>query len=78
MMCVIIPGLGGFITYKVSARINNAFHQIYPPAAKVGFNAALKANDGLLATHFAIQNGITYAQALKNTGICMALHFTAQ
>ena len=63
--CVIIPGLGGFITYKVSARINNAFHQIYPPAAKVGFNAALKANDGLLATHFAIQNGITYAQALE-------------
>jgi len=62
--CMIIPDVGGFITYNVSARIDQTSNRIYPPSGRVGFNSALKVNDGLLASHYALLKGISYPQAL--------------
>ncbi len=63
--CVIIPGLGGFITHYKPAVIQASSGKILPPAAETGFNPALRTNDGLLAQAFSHKTGIPYATALE-------------
>ncbi len=58
--CVVIPGLGGFITEDKSVSINEVTHNFSPPFRKVHFNIHLRANDGLLVNHVAQQEQIGY------------------
>lgn len=60
--CVIIPDFGGFVLNKESASINEV---ILPPSITVGFNPALKHNDGLLAESYMKSKSISYDAACK-------------
>lgn len=62
--CVIVPGLGGFITSFSPASIDEVFHRFTPPRKSVAFNSSLSNNDGILANHIAVKNNISYTEAL--------------
>jgi hypothetical protein len=61
--CVIIPDFGGFVTNKISAKINKASNTFYPPAKQITFNSHLKVNDGLLANYIASSENISFEKA---------------
>jgi len=62
--CVIIPGFGGFVCSYQPAEIHPGQHSFHPPSKKILFNNELKANDGLLASHIAIESDISFDEAL--------------
>lgn len=61
--CVVIPGLGGFLTNEMPAAINPVTNLFRPPFKQVLFNAFLKTNDGLLVNYAAREEGIDYRAA---------------
>lgn len=61
--CVVIPGLGGFITSDKSAQVVAVTHHFKPPFREVHFNIHLKANDGLLINYVAHQEELSYREA---------------
>ena len=61
--CVIIPGLGGFLTNDKPASIQTKTHHFHPPYKRVMFNAYLKTNDGLLVNYIAREENIPYKEA---------------
>lgn len=50
--CVIVPGLGGFISHQMPARYSKEENLFLPPERSVGFNPNLKINDGLLVQSY--------------------------
>lgn len=64
--CVTVPGFGAFLTETLPAQLNNDTFTFYPPKKLISFNANLKNNDGLLANHIALQEKISYNQAVDN------------
>ena len=62
--CVVIPGFGGFIANYTPAFIHPVQNTFIPPSRQIMFNASLLHNDGLLATHIANEEGISFDQAL--------------
>lgn len=62
--CVTVPGFGAFLTEIQPAQLNNDTYTFYPPKKLLSFNANLKNNDGLLANHIALQEKISYEQAV--------------
>lgn len=64
--CVIIPDFGGFVLNKESASVRR--ENILPPSITVGFNPALKHNDGLLAESYMKSKSISYDTACKQIG----------
>lgn len=69
--CVIVPNFGGFITNKVSAKINENTNSIYPPSKKISFNKHLNVNDGLLVNYVATSENISYDKATKDILNCV-------
>jgi len=63
--CVIVPGLGGFISSYRPARISGETNTFSPPSCNIAFNASLSANDGLLASFISKKTGISYREALE-------------
>ena len=61
--CVVIPGLGGFISNEVPASIHDNNHSFNPPSKKIVFNPHLQINDGLLINHIAKHEDISYSDA---------------
>ena len=61
--CVIVPSLGGFVTYRDKASIRN--NRLYAPAQKVRFNHLLTYQDGLLAEAYMQDRHINYTTALE-------------
>ena len=61
--CVVIPGLGGFITKNIPAKILPIQNHFTPPSKEIVFNAHLITNDGLLVNHLARQEKLTYIEA---------------
>lgn len=61
--CVVLPGLGGFITNDKPAQLNRITHQLKPPFREILFNVQLTANDGLLAKHISETESIPYKAA---------------
>jgi cell division septation protein DedD/nucleoid DNA-binding protein len=61
--CVVLPGLGGFISNEQPAAINRLTHEFKPPYHRLFFNTHLKTDDGLLVNHISKQEQITYSQA---------------
>lgn len=62
--CVTVPGFGAFITEAVSARYNTTTNTFIPPKKTILFNSLLKQNDGLLANHIALEEHITFHEAV--------------
>lgn len=62
--CVILPGLGAFLTQNKSARIDVESHTFYPPSKTLSFNKHLQTNDGLLANHISKAENTSYEEAL--------------
>ncbi|HLN94254.1 MAG TPA: SPOR domain-containing protein [Flavobacterium sp.] len=62
--CVGIPGFGAFLTETKPARLDEAAHTFFPPAKVLSFNPLLKNNDGLLASHVARAERLSYDDAL--------------
>lgn len=61
--CVVIPGLGGFLTNEKPASIHPVTHHFRPPYKQVLFNSFLKTNDGLLLNYIAREEGVSYKEA---------------
>ncbi|HOX78336.1 MAG TPA: hypothetical protein PLW31_09860 [Bacteroidales bacterium] len=61
--CVTIPGLGGFIMQSVPSRLNQTRQRIFPPNRYPAFNSFLNHDDGLLISHIARHNNLSYSQA---------------
>ncbi len=62
--CVILPGLGAFLTQNKPAYIDTETHTFFPPSKTLSFNRHLQTNDGLLANHIAKTESIPYEAAL--------------
>ncbi|MCR4919430.1 MAG: SPOR domain-containing protein [Prevotella sp.] len=63
--CVIVPGLGGFMTHYAPARYDEEDGLFLPPQRTVGFNPQLTMNDSLLAQQYVEAYDISYPDALK-------------
>lgn len=63
--CVIVPGLGGFVTQYVSARRIEDELLFLPPYRSVGFNQQLVLNDGLLVQSYMKAYGTSYPETIK-------------
>jgi len=61
--CVIVPNFGGFIANKIGAVLDEETQTFFPPMKKIGFNANLKHNDGLLANYIASSENISFERA---------------
>lgn len=58
--CVIVPGLGGFVANNKNATLNEKTGIFSPPRREIGFNKSLSHNDGLLISHMASAQGISF------------------
>lgn len=63
--CVIVPGLGGFVTHYIPATRVSEENLFLPPTRIIGFNPRLTMNDGLLAQSYAFVYGTTFPDATK-------------
>lgn len=61
--CVIVPGIGGFLTHSKPAFYDEEEHAFFPPSRTIGFNPQLQLNDGTLAHSYMEMFGVDYAQA---------------
>lgn len=66
--CVIVPDFGAFLTQRKPASIHRATHTLYPPSKSVSFNEQLATNDGLLVSHVARAEKLSYEQMLDKLG----------
>lgn len=62
--CVVVPDFGAFLTQRVSAKIHDSTHTLYPPKKLLSFNEQLQKNDGLLANYIAEVEKIPYNKAI--------------
>ena len=63
--CVGVPGFGAFLCEWQSAQVIVAQNSFVPPKKIISFNSHIKNNDGLLANHIALQEKISYENALN-------------
>ena len=63
--CVIIPGLGAFLTQNQSASINVTSYNFNPPSKRLSFNQQLQTNDGLLANYISVVENCSYELGLE-------------
>ena len=61
--CVIVPNLGGFLTYRDKAIVRN--NTFYAPTERIRFNSLLTYHDGLLAEAYMRDRNISYTEALN-------------
>ncbi len=61
--CVIISGLGAFITFDQGALIDEKKNYFTPNKKSISFNSEIKKNDGLLANYIAEIENISYEEA---------------
>jgi hypothetical protein len=61
--CVIVPGLGGFVSTYAGAKIHPVQHTFLPPSKQIVFNKHLQQNDGLLVNAIAVAMSISFDEA---------------
>ncbi len=64
--CVIVPGLGAFLTQQKSSQLHSTTNAFYPPTKELSFNAQLTTNDGLLGNYISDIENIPYENVLEN------------
>jgi len=69
--CVIVPGLGAFLSHRIPARINSDGNSFFPPQKRISFNTQVDANDGLLAKYISNCENITYEEAVKQIEVAV-------
>lgn len=69
--CVIVPDFGGFVANYKSASVNPVQHSFTSPSKELIFNRNLKTNDGLLANHVAINEGLDYNRSMNAIRDCV-------
>lgn len=62
--CVILPGLGGFVTTHVAACYDEEKGIFTPPCRTLAFQAGLTTDDGLLEQSFMETDDLTYPEAV--------------
>jgi nucleoid DNA-binding protein len=63
--CVIVPGMGAFLSNYVPSGVDDRTKLFYPPSKEVIFNEKINRNDGMLVSHIADAEGVTYEEALQ-------------
>ncbi|MFK7813291.1 MAG: SPOR domain-containing protein [Maribacter sp.] len=63
--CVMVPGLGAFLTQIKSATIHKTTNAFYPPSKVISFNEQVITNDGLLVSYMADAEKTSYEEMLK-------------
>ena len=63
--CVIVPGLGGFMTHHVDAAYDEEEGVFFPPLRTLGFNPQLTMNDSLLVQSYIEAYDISYPEAQR-------------
>ncbi|MDR0230394.1 MAG: SPOR domain-containing protein [Flavobacteriaceae bacterium] len=63
--CVIVPNFGAFLTEIKSSYYDEEKKTFFPPQKLISFNVNIKNNDGLLANHIALEEGISYGEAVE-------------
>lgn len=63
--CVMVPGMGGFISHYESARYEEAEDTFLPPYRSLGFNPQLHMNDSLLVQSYMEAYHLSYEAALS-------------
>jgi len=61
--CVTIPNFGAFLSHPISARVNIATSDFYPPQKQLSFNIQLQSNDGLLTSYISEVEKISFEMA---------------
>jgi hypothetical protein len=61
--CVIVPGLGGFVSTYAGSKIHPVQHTFLPPSKQIVFNKHLQQNDGLLVNAIAVAMSISFNEA---------------
>ena len=64
--CVVVPTFGAFLTQKTSARINDTTNTFFAPTKSIGFNQQLTSNDGLLVSHIAENEKLSFETVLTS------------
>jgi nucleoid DNA-binding protein len=73
--CVVVPGLGGFVSNYKPATIQAVQHTFLPPSKSISFNKNLSGNDGLLANLIAQKEGISFDRSLQKIEVAViAIH----
>lgn len=62
--CVMVPGLGAFLTQMKSAVIHKTTNAFYPPSKIISFNEQVVTNDGLLVSYMADAENTSYEEML--------------
>lgn len=62
--CVVMPSFGAFLTQIKPAFLQKDSNSFFPPRKQLSFNAQLNSNDGLLASHIAEIEQLSYDEAL--------------
>ncbi len=58
--CVVIPGLGAFVSRYVPANFTSDGMSLQPPTRELGFNSSLTHDDGLLTSSITRREGVSY------------------
>ncbi|MDE7160982.1 MAG: hypothetical protein K2O24_09125 [Muribaculaceae bacterium] len=70
--CVILPGVGAFIVSRRPARYNESTGRWLPPTRHIGFNSAVRNDDGLLAHSFSRRMHVDFEQARKELDLAIS------
>ena len=63
--CVIVPGIGGFLTHRATGFYDEDEQAFYPPYRTIGFNPQLTLNDGTLVHSYMEADHCDYKTASK-------------
>ncbi len=63
--CVMVPGMGGFISHYESARYEESENTFLPPYRSLGFNPQLHLNDSVLVQSYMEVHHLSYDAALE-------------
>ncbi len=61
--CIILPGLGAFVTKYQDAKIDESNNTVLPPKKSISFDSKLVNNDKLLVEYVASRKNISYPDA---------------
>lgn len=75
--CVILPGVGAFISVHIPARYDKEAATWHPMTQEIRFNQAVNQDDGLLANSYARKYSLPFheARVLLDSDICSMLTF---